>query len=146
MKRRTFGFLGVIALPLALPRPMLAADVTNFSDANLSQRVLPAVVTITVEKIVHEPKDAGRGRRILRSRAIRHANSACRIGWRRTAKTYGADYRTASISTSAVTRMAKGVDAALRRLAMTESRLNEDQVRDRIIALARQGRYLRDVY
>jgi sulfite reductase (NADPH) flavoprotein alpha-component len=44
------------------------------------------------------------------------------------------------------TRMAKDVDAALRRLAMTEGRLNESQARDWIVALARQGRYLRDVY
>ncbi len=44
------------------------------------------------------------------------------------------------------TRMAKDVDAALRRLAMTEGRLNEAQARDWIVALARQGRYLRDVY
>jgi sulfite reductase (NADPH) flavoprotein alpha-component len=44
------------------------------------------------------------------------------------------------------TRMAKDVDAALRRLAMTEGRLSESQARDWIVALARQGRYLRDVY
>ena len=44
------------------------------------------------------------------------------------------------------TRMAKDVDAALRRLAMTEGRLSEPQARDWIVALARQGRYLRDVY
>jgi sulfite reductase (NADPH) flavoprotein alpha-component len=44
------------------------------------------------------------------------------------------------------TRMAKDVDAALRRLAMTEGRLNDVQARDWIVALARQGRYLRDVY
>ena len=44
------------------------------------------------------------------------------------------------------TRMAKDVDAALRRLAMTEGRLNESQARDWIVALARQDRYLRDVY
>ena len=44
------------------------------------------------------------------------------------------------------TRMAKDVDTALRRLAMTEGRLNESQARDWIVALARQGRYLRDVY
>jgi sulfite reductase (NADPH) flavoprotein alpha-component len=43
-------------------------------------------------------------------------------------------------------RMAKDVDAALRRVAMTEGRLNETQARDWIVALARQGRYLRDVY
>lgn len=43
-------------------------------------------------------------------------------------------------------RMAKDVDTALRRLAMTEGRLNEAQARDWIVALARQGRYLRDVY
>ena len=44
------------------------------------------------------------------------------------------------------TRMAKDVDAALRRIAMTEGRLSESQAKDWIIALARQGRYLRDVY
>jgi sulfite reductase (NADPH) flavoprotein alpha-component len=44
------------------------------------------------------------------------------------------------------TRMAKDVDGALRRLAMTEGRLNESQARDWIVALARQGRYLRDIY
>ncbi len=44
------------------------------------------------------------------------------------------------------TRMAKDVDTALRRVAMTEGRLNEVQARDWIVALARQGRYLRDVY
>ena len=44
------------------------------------------------------------------------------------------------------TRMAKDVDTALRRVAMTEGRLNEAQARDWIVALARQGRYLRDVY
>jgi len=43
-------------------------------------------------------------------------------------------------------RMAKDVDTALRRVAMTEGRLNEAQARDWIVALARQGRYLRDVY
>jgi sulfite reductase (NADPH) flavoprotein alpha-component len=44
------------------------------------------------------------------------------------------------------TRMAKDVDTALRRLALTEGGLNEAQARDWIVALARQGRYLRDVY
>jgi sulfite reductase (NADPH) flavoprotein alpha-component len=43
-------------------------------------------------------------------------------------------------------RMARDVDAALRRIAMTEGRLDEAQARDWIVALARQGRYLRDVY
>ena len=43
-------------------------------------------------------------------------------------------------------RMAKDVDTALRRVAMTEGRLSETQARDWIVALARQGRYLRDVY
>ena len=43
-------------------------------------------------------------------------------------------------------RMAKDVDAALRAVAMTEGRLDEAQARDWIVALARQGRYLRDVY
>jgi sulfite reductase (NADPH) flavoprotein alpha-component len=44
------------------------------------------------------------------------------------------------------TRMAKDVDMALRRVAMTEGRMDETQARDWIVALARQGRYLRDVY
>lgn len=44
------------------------------------------------------------------------------------------------------TRMAKDVDAALRRVAMIEGRMNDAQAREWIVALARQGRYLRDVY
>jgi sulfite reductase (NADPH) flavoprotein alpha-component len=44
------------------------------------------------------------------------------------------------------TRMAKDVDATLRRTAMSEGRMDETQARDWIVALARQGRYLRDVY
>ena len=44
------------------------------------------------------------------------------------------------------TRMARDVDAALRRIAMTEGRLDEAQARDWIVALARQGRYQRDIY
>jgi sulfite reductase (NADPH) flavoprotein alpha-component len=44
------------------------------------------------------------------------------------------------------TRMARDVDAMLRRVAMTEGRMDEAQARDWIVALARQGRYLRDVY
>lgn len=44
------------------------------------------------------------------------------------------------------TRMARDVDAALRRIAMTEGRMDEAQAKDWIVALARQGRYLRDVY
>lgn len=43
-------------------------------------------------------------------------------------------------------RMAKDVDAALRQIARSEGRLSEDQARDWIVALARQGRYQRDVY
>jgi sulfite reductase (NADPH) flavoprotein alpha-component len=43
-------------------------------------------------------------------------------------------------------RMARDVDAALRRVAMTEGRLDETQARDWIVALARQGRYQRDIY
>ena len=43
-------------------------------------------------------------------------------------------------------RMAKDVDAALRKVAMTEGRLSESQAKDWIVSLARQGRYLRDVY
>jgi sulfite reductase (NADPH) flavoprotein alpha-component len=44
------------------------------------------------------------------------------------------------------TRMAKDVDMALRAIAMSEGRLDETQARDWIVALARQGRYQRDVY
>ncbi|MDR3721117.1 MAG: hypothetical protein P4L00_05925, partial [Candidatus Acidoferrales bacterium] len=44
------------------------------------------------------------------------------------------------------TRMAKDVDAMLRRVAMTEGRMDETRARDWIVALARRGRYLRDVY
>jgi sulfite reductase (NADPH) flavoprotein alpha-component len=44
------------------------------------------------------------------------------------------------------TRMARDVDSALRRIAMTQGRMDEAQARDWIVALARQGRYLRDVY
>jgi sulfite reductase (NADPH) flavoprotein alpha-component len=43
-------------------------------------------------------------------------------------------------------RMAKDVDAALRRIAQDEGGLSADQARDWIVALARQGRYQRDVY
>ena len=43
-------------------------------------------------------------------------------------------------------RMARDVDAALRRIAMTEGKLDEGQARDWIVALARQGRYQRDIY
>jgi sulfite reductase (NADPH) flavoprotein alpha-component len=43
-------------------------------------------------------------------------------------------------------RMARDVDAMLRKIAMTEGRLTEDQAREWIVALARQGRYLRDIY
>ena len=44
------------------------------------------------------------------------------------------------------TRMARDVDAALRRIAMAEGKLDEAQARDWIVALARQGRYQRDIY
>ena len=43
-------------------------------------------------------------------------------------------------------RMARDVDQALRDVAQREGGLSEDQARDWIVALARQGRYLRDVY
>ncbi len=43
-------------------------------------------------------------------------------------------------------RMAKDVDAALRQIAMSEGGMTPDQARDWIVALARQGRYQRDVY
>jgi sulfite reductase (NADPH) flavoprotein alpha-component len=43
-------------------------------------------------------------------------------------------------------RMAKDVDAALRNIAQTEGGMSAEQARDWVVALARQGRYLRDVY
>jgi sulfite reductase (NADPH) flavoprotein alpha-component len=43
-------------------------------------------------------------------------------------------------------RMARDVDAMLRKIATTEGRLTDDQAREWIVALARQGRYLRDIY
>lgn len=43
-------------------------------------------------------------------------------------------------------RMAKDVDAALRGIAQSEGAMSVDQARDWIVALARQGRYQRDVY
>jgi sulfite reductase (NADPH) flavoprotein alpha-component len=61
--------------------------------------------------------------------------------------TYGAGCRMARISTSAAMplRMAKDVDAALRHRPR-EGGMDADQARDWIVALARQGRYQRDVY
>jgi sulfite reductase (NADPH) flavoprotein alpha-component len=44
------------------------------------------------------------------------------------------------------TRMAKDVDAALRRIARDEGGLSDAQATDWIVALARQGRYQRDIY
>ncbi|MBW6398642.1 sulfite reductase subunit alpha [Roseomonas sp. HJA6] len=43
-------------------------------------------------------------------------------------------------------RMARDVDSALRGVAQTEGGMTADQARDWIVALARQGRYQRDVY
>jgi sulfite reductase (NADPH) flavoprotein alpha-component len=43
-------------------------------------------------------------------------------------------------------RMAKDVDTALRDVAMKQGGLDEAQAKDWIVSLARQGRYLRDVY
>ncbi len=43
-------------------------------------------------------------------------------------------------------RMARDVDLALRRVAMTQGGLDEPQAREWIATLARQGRYQRDVY
>ena len=43
-------------------------------------------------------------------------------------------------------RMARDVDATLRRIAMREGRLDEDQAREWMAALGKQGRYHRDVY
>jgi sulfite reductase (NADPH) flavoprotein alpha-component len=43
-------------------------------------------------------------------------------------------------------RMAKDVDTALRGVAQSEGGMSADQARDWIVALARQGRYQRDVY
>jgi sulfite reductase (NADPH) flavoprotein alpha-component len=44
------------------------------------------------------------------------------------------------------TRMARDVDGALRGIVRSEGGLDEAQARDWVVALARQGRYLRDVY
>ena len=43
-------------------------------------------------------------------------------------------------------RMAKDVDTTLREIARTEGTLDEAQARDWMVALAKQGRYQRDVY
>ncbi|MDE2516501.1 MAG: sulfite reductase subunit alpha [Rhodospirillales bacterium] len=43
-------------------------------------------------------------------------------------------------------RMARDVDATLRRIAISEGGMNEAQAKDWMVSLARQGRYLRDVY
>lgn len=43
-------------------------------------------------------------------------------------------------------RMAKDVDMALRQVAMKQGRMDADAARDWIVALAKQGRYQRDVY
>jgi sulfite reductase (NADPH) flavoprotein alpha-component len=43
-------------------------------------------------------------------------------------------------------RMARDVDTTLRKIAMAEGRMDEAQAKDWMVALARQGRYLRDVY
>ena len=43
-------------------------------------------------------------------------------------------------------RMARDVDAALRAVAQAEGGMGAEQARDWIVALARQGRYQRDVY
>jgi len=43
-------------------------------------------------------------------------------------------------------RMAKDVDATLRAVAAKQGGLDEAQAKDWMVALARQGRYLRDVY
>ena len=43
-------------------------------------------------------------------------------------------------------RMARDVDHALRDVAQSQGGMDETQARDWIVALARQGRYLRDVY
>lgn len=43
-------------------------------------------------------------------------------------------------------RMARDVDAAMRKIAMSEGSLDDNQARDWIASLARQGRYQRDVY
>jgi sulfite reductase (NADPH) flavoprotein alpha-component len=44
------------------------------------------------------------------------------------------------------TRMARDVDQTLRAIAKSEGGLSDDQARDWVAALARQGRYQRDVY
>jgi len=50
------GASGAVAAPASTP-------VMTWSDAQLAQRALPATVNITVEKIVHDDTNSGRGRR-----------------------------------------------------------------------------------
>jgi serine protease Do len=67
MDRTSFTIAAALALSLMAP-PLAAAGsgsmpMMSWSDAQLAERVLPATVNITVEKIVHDQSKSGRGRR-----------------------------------------------------------------------------------
>ena len=54
--------LGFLGAPHTIAAPA-SASMTGWSNAQLAQRALPATVNITVEKIVHDDTNSGRGRR-----------------------------------------------------------------------------------
>lgn len=54
--------LSFLGAPVAVAAPA-STPMMSWSDAQLAQRVLPATVNITVEKIVHDETNGGRGRR-----------------------------------------------------------------------------------
>jgi serine protease Do len=54
--------LSFLATPMVAAAPALT-PMMGWSDAQLAQRVLPATVNITVQKIVHDETNGGRGRR-----------------------------------------------------------------------------------
>ena len=59
MKRSTFGLLAVLVPPLTLPRPTPTADLTNWSDAHVAQRVFDA---LTLESLLQRVSQAPRRR------------------------------------------------------------------------------------
>ena len=80
--------------------------------------------------------------------ATARRRSTCRTACARRRPTSGAGSRTAArfYICGDASRMAKDVDTALREIAMKQGGMNADAARDWIVALARQGRYQRDVY
>jgi serine protease Do len=66
MNRTVLGFAVGLALAISGTAPCAElgpASAIGWSNADLTARVLPAVVSISVEKIVKLPGDSGRGRR-----------------------------------------------------------------------------------